>query len=247
MYGKIFPQIFDSTLMADGGSDAVYLMMSLIVLKDQDGAVNIDRRILANRLDLPLDRFDAAMRVLMAPDPDSNLPDFDGRRVIHLSDVAHLDDNRGYYVVNHEHYREKGQLDDKRRKDAERQKRKRDRDAMSRKKRDASRPCHAPSEKVAHTDTDTDTKYKKEGANASRATRWTADSEIPDDWKQWAVSQGFPSSIVAAQCEEFADYWIAKAGAAGAKKDWSATWRNWWRKEWMQKHKANGHDEEGWT
>ena len=109
--------------MADGGGDAVYVFMSLIVLKDQDGAVRIDGRVLSRRLDLPQDRFDAAMAVLLAPDPNSNLPDMQGRRVVPLAEVEFPDGNRGFYVVNHEHYREKGGAVDKREQGAKRQKR----------------------------------------------------------------------------------------------------------------------------
>ncbi len=161
MYGKIFPDIFDSTLMADGGMDAVYVFMSMVVLKDKDGAVSIDRRILSSRLGIDQERLDAALKVLMAPDPDSNLPAMGGRRIVHLSDVDEVEGNRGYYVVNHEHYREKGGAVDKKEQATLRQQRKRARDSGVT-DRDVSRTVTPGHTKNAHTDTDTDTDIEED-------------------------------------------------------------------------------------
>lgn len=59
-------------------------------------------------------------------------------------------------------------------------------------------------------------------------------SRIPDDWKPNEADRDFaqqlsldPDAIGAS----FRDFWKAKAGAGGSKLDWSATWRNWCRKE----------------
>jgi len=253
MYGKIFPQIFDSTLMADGGSDAVYLMMSLVVLKDSDGAVNIDRRVLAKRLDLSLRRFDAAMAVLLAPDPDSNLPAMDGRRVCLLSGVPHVENNRGYYVINHEHYRDKGGHDDKRNKAAQRQQRYRDRhkknnelDGAVTHRNATVTPSNAKSvHKDTDKDTDIDTK-KERGANAparkQKGARWTAD-KLPAEWLYWAEqSANLRDSTLHSEAAKFCDYWIGVPGAKGIKLDWFATWRNWIRRSTESKQgKSNGH------
>ncbi len=180
MYGKIFPDIFDSTLMADGGGDAVYIFMSLIVLKDQDGAVRIDGRVLSKRLDLPQDRFDRAMAVLLAPDPDSNLPDMQGMRVVPLSEVDFPQGNRGYFVVNHEYYREKGGAVDKREQGAKRQQKWRDRSVTN---NAAVTPRNATS---VHTDTDTDTDKEKRRQGASN--RRTS-ARFEEFWKRYPVKK----------------------------------------------------------
>tara|TARA_R110002167_G_scaffold992_5_gene4361 strand:+ start:177 stop:1016 length:840 start_codon:yes stop_codon:yes gene_type:complete len=63
----------------------------------------------------------------------------------------------------------------------------------------------------------------------------TRGSPLPDGWKlnednyQFAVNE-IGEENVKKQTAQFVDYWIAKPGAGGRKKDWSATWRNWCRR-----------------
>lgn len=85
-----------------------------------------------------------------------------------------------------------------------------------------------------HTDTDTDT--VKGDTNVSpkkvptkRGTRLPEDWKLPKDWGDWALSQGWPESVVRLEAEKFKDWWIAKSGQNAAKMDWEATWRNWMR------------------
>lgn len=75
-------------------------------------------------------------------------------------------------------------------------------------------------------------KNKSIGATASR---------LPKDWMPSAEDIEFckserpelnPQSIA----DGFRDYWIAKAGAAGRKADWPATWRNWVRNQHQRSH-----------
>jgi uncharacterized protein YdaU (DUF1376 family) len=75
-----------------------------------------------------------------------------------------------------------------------------------------------------------------EEANASsvgarkRGTRLPADWALPDDWRDWAVSQhGMTAASASFEAEKFRDHWQAKAGRDAAKLDWAATWRNWCR------------------
>ena len=57
---------------------------------------------------------------------------------------------------------------------------------------------------------------------------------LPDDWtpsaedRAFAEDHGLRPAVVSAS---FRDYWTAKPGAAARKTDWSATWRNWCRKD----------------
>lgn len=65
-------------------------------------------------------------------------------------------------------------------------------------------------------------------------------SRIDPNWRpsnedrQFARSLGFGGPELDQICAGFADYWLAKAGPNGVKLDWSATWRNWIRKEAQQ-------------
>lgn len=65
-----------------------------------------------------------------------------------------------------------------------------------------------------------------------RATR--SGSRLPDDWQPSAEDRAFAGDFdidVDSVASVFRDYWHAVAGAKGRKTDWSATWRNWVRRE----------------
>jgi uncharacterized protein YdaU (DUF1376 family) len=62
-----------------------------------------------------------------------------------------------------------------------------------------------------------------------RATRLPDSWVLPEDWKQWAIGEGWGETVIRAEADKFRDYWIARAGKDAAKADWLATWRNWMR------------------
>lgn len=64
---------------------------------------------------------------------------------------------------------------------------------------------------------------------AKRGTRLPENWSLPDEWLTWALSEGWPESVVRLEAEKFRDFWVSKAGAGGVKLDWQATWRNWMR------------------
>lgn len=57
------------------------------------------------------------------------------------------------------------------------------------------------------------------------------------DWKpspadiQFAHDKGMTAERIASSAATFRDYWLARGGNIAAKRDWSATWRNWVRSE----------------
>ena len=58
-------------------------------------------------------------------------------------------------------------------------------------------------------------------------------SRLPSNWApsdadvSFALQRGMPPLVLENEIEQFQNYWIAKSGAGAAKRDWSATWRNW--------------------
>lgn len=62
-----------------------------------------------------------------------------------------------------------------------------------------------------------------------RAQRISAEWILPHACRSWALLQGLSESEVDDESQRFKDFWIAKAGRDGAKRDWPATWRNWCR------------------
>ncbi|MBO1326064.1 DUF1376 domain-containing protein [Acetobacter garciniae] len=66
------------------------------------------------------------------------------------------------------------------------------------------------------------------GAVKGRGTRLQA------DWQPDAVHIDFANALglnAASMAERFVDYWLGVPGAKGCKADWTATWRNWCRRE----------------
>ena len=74
-----------------------------------------------------------------------------------------------------------------------------------------------------------------------RGTRISQDWVLPDEWKDWAITQGANATL---EGEKFYDYWIAKPGQGGVKLDWAATWRNWIRNSTGRAPPKSGN---GWT
>jgi hypothetical protein len=118
MYGKVFQGIHKSTLMAVGGWLPTYIFEQMIVIADKDGIVEHAPLALYREIGLayetefcpvvPLSRFEKAIQYLESPDPDSKSPTLDGRRIVPLKDIPDFEENRGWLIVNYEHYRVKG-------------------------------------------------------------------------------------------------------------------------------------------
>ncbi|MCL6229222.1 YdaU family protein [Bartonella bilalgolemii] len=59
-------------------------------------------------------------------------------------------------------------------------------------------------------------------------------SRLPSEWRAditTAISEGLSEEQALWQEKKFRDYWQAKSGKEAKKVDWSATWRNWYRRE----------------
>lgn len=83
---------------------------------------------------------------------------------------------------------------------------------------DGSSSSSASSEKKERSSYDDP---KKRGCRI-QADWWPTDADI-----EFAEGLSLPESLV----DVFRDYWLSKPGKDGVKLDWSATWRNWCRRE----------------
>ncbi len=142
VYGKIFEAIYASTIIAEGHLVRL-VFMDMVILANEDGIVDYTPPTLAMRTGTPLEVVEHAISRLGFPDPYSDSPDYEGRRIVPVTEVEWHAGNRGWLVVNVEKYREKGTREDRRKKDAERQRRHRAKNtenvttpAMSRENRD---------------------------------------------------------------------------------------------------------------
>lgn len=153
MYGKIFEEIFDSTIIQHGG-DVLYVFMSMIVLSDKDGILKFSATALAHRILKDLKTVEDAILKLNTPDPNSNSKDFEGRRIIPLSEISNGEENRGWVVVNKIKYKEKASKYDSRTNTRERVRKFRLKCNDDVTQCNAMKRCGNAS--FGHTDTDTD-------------------------------------------------------------------------------------------
>jgi hypothetical protein len=75
---------------------------------------------------------------------------------------------------------------------------------------------------------------------------------LPDDWADEArhiafkAKQPLSENEISNEADKFRDHWHGKAGAAGRKSNWRATWRNWFRTHLERRPKPrnapNGYD-----
>ena len=102
-YGIIHTKIFDSTVMAEG-YEVVYVFQCMITLADQNDVVDMGLAALANRINMPKEKVEHALKRLGLPDDESKSSREEGRRIIPLSEVEEIDSNRGWFIVNREEY-----------------------------------------------------------------------------------------------------------------------------------------------
>lgn len=100
MFAKVFSQIFDSSIAENYRHRHVF--MDLLVLADSDGAVDMTLEAVARRTNVPLEEVRAAIEFLSRPDPASNSPAEDGRRLLPIDDRKPW----GWQIVNYSHYRQ---------------------------------------------------------------------------------------------------------------------------------------------
>lgn len=73
--------------------------------------------------------------------------------------------------------------------------------------------------------------------SAARGTRLPQDFQLPGDWISFCAQQR-PELDAREVFEGFRDYWVAQPGQKGVKTDWTATWRNWVRRQQTPKKTA---------
>jgi hypothetical protein len=88
--------------------------------------------------------------------------------------------------------------------------------------------------------TTTSSKSPSEVVKSGAAKRGT---RLPDDWlrsdsdKAWQAEQGIPDELAREWTAAFKDHFRAATGANSTKRDWSAAWRNWMRREWRDEQR----------
>ncbi|AQX22097.1 MULTISPECIES: DUF1376 domain-containing protein [unclassified Bartonella] len=101
---------------------------------------------------------------------------------------------------------------------------------------------NSEAQKTEEKETPTGVSQKKPSAVVSSASFCDSPSpkedvkgcRLPPEWRAdiaAAISEGLNEEQALWQEKKFRDYWQAKSGKDAKKVDWTATWRNWYRRE----------------
>ena len=91
------------------------------------------------------------------------------------------------------------------------------------------------------TERETEKETEVEKKRGTKGSRLSTDFELPDSLIEFCQTER-PDLNPKKVFDSFKDYWVAKAGAAGVKLDWQATWRNWVRNQNIAKPLFNKAD-----
>ncbi len=120
MYAKIFLKIFDSSIAEDWEARIVF--QDMLILASRDGVVDMTHESISRRTNVPIEIVKESITKLEAPDPKSNTPEDDGRRIERIA--GHKD--WGWKILNYGRYRDIKNSEEMRASNRERQKRWRD-------------------------------------------------------------------------------------------------------------------------
>ncbi len=152
-YSKLFGSIITSTIWREDKETKI-LWITMLALKDKNGIVEGSVPGLADMARLTLAETEESLQKLRDPDPHSRTKTREGRRI---EDV-----DGGWFIINHEKWRNKMNADERREYLRIKQAEHRARQQPVNKRKQKSTPS-------THTDADTySDSNKKEGANGSR-------------------------------------------------------------------------------
>ena len=159
MYVKLFSSILDSTIWAEGPETRI-VWITMLAMADKDGDVRASASGLARRANVTPEAAHAAVEQLLAPDADSATPDYEGRRI--------EAQDGGWHILNYVKYREI--QDREARKESWRKASKRRYEATKAERVSTFSAEPLKNSTEADTDTEADTKKKKQRAPKDGAT-----------------------------------------------------------------------------
>jgi uncharacterized protein YdaU (DUF1376 family) len=108
-------------------------------------------------------------------------------------------------------------------------------------KKSHRKPTANPTETQNNPNQEPITNNQQPIVKATKGSRLSTDFDLPDSWTEFCQTER-PDLNPQKVFDSFKDYWVAKAGAAGVKLDWQATWRNWVRNQNIAKPLFNKAD-----
>ncbi len=178
-YTKLFASIVASTVW-DTPPAVTKVWVTMLAIADKDGIVQASVPGLAHFARVARDDAAEALRLFLAPDPDSRTPENEGRRIEAVEG--------GWRLLNHGKYRELMSQDDLREKAAARKQRQRERERLAEdddgcRPEEESRPvtpCHTMSRGSRHSESDSGSLSGSSPAGSSNPdqTRTPAESTV---------------------------------------------------------------------
>jgi len=173
MYAKLFSRIAQSSLMEEKVTTR-YVFMMLLALSDRHGEVIGTDIAIARMMNVPKDDFCESLKPLLEPDPDSNSPAEEGRRVIAS------ESGRGYKIVNYTAYRDIKSDDEKRQYMRQYMRQRRQKDKETVENVTDVNPCKVLLNDVTHTEADTEVKAEAKHITHHKASECVIESPFLD-------------------------------------------------------------------
>jgi hypothetical protein len=206
-YTPAFSTIYDGTLCGKWPTAVVWA--SLIPLIDVRGEIRMSHEAIAARTGWPMELLRQGIHDLMQPDPDSQSPAEEGRRLVLLDPTK----SWGWRAVNHGLYREKARLMSKAQREVE--------SGANKSRMDNRR---RPPETAGNGEGPPETPSPDSYTNTGKRGRGKRASRVPADFEpdlDYAISQ-LPDIDASREAQKFRD-WEFKT----PRSDWTAVWRNW--------------------
>jgi len=185
MYAKLFSRIAQSSLMEEKVTTR-YVFMMMLALSDRHGEVIGTDVAIARMMNVPKNDFCESLKPLLEPDPDSNSPAEEGRRIIPS------ENGRGYKIVNYLNYRDIKSDDEKREYMREYMRQRRSKCKESEENVKPVNPCKDLLNDVTHTEAEADTEVKAEEHKKTEITpaRKSTPPKAETPWPQSASERG---------------------------------------------------------
>jgi hypothetical protein len=229
-FTKLHSTILDSSVW--GEDDATRIVwITLLAMADANGEVQASIGGIARRANVTRDKCSTAIDKFMSPDPDDRSGVADGRRLTVI--------RGGYYVINHQLYRDGRDLEKRReqnRRASAKYRATHNKLASQPRQplRQRNKPVSAQAEAEAEAEAEEDPPPTPQGDGATvtarpKRTRAKARSAIPEHWQVpeaesvWAGEQGLSPQQIARERDGFVDFWLSDGGL---KADWGRTFRN---------------------
>ena len=192
-FTKLVPEIVLSSIWNES-PEVRCVWIAMLATKDENGYVRGNAASLARIANVSLESAKEAIEKFQLPDPESNTPDNDGRRIQAVPG--------GWFVLNHALYRGK----DYREYEAERKREYRKKHPLS-----GTRPGHVPdsSASASASASASEKKDRVQGKGKGEAASDTAGKLTPDNFPERAQAAN-GGRLTEQQLEAFCDYWTER-------------------------------------